>query len=176
MFTNRRAIAVVLLSSFVWTIAAPVLAESVIVEVPAGTRVLCAFTDELAPATSAVGQRITLRVVDAIKVNEQVVIEAGALAVGEVTQSRKRGAIGKPDIIGVTLYSVTAVDGSALPVTGQRVAEGDDKQTSALVITILCCVLGLLQKGGKASIPQGAQIEGTVTGLAKVAIPVSSEK
>ena len=97
-----------------------------------------------------------------------MVIASGAPVVAEVTRSQKKGAVGKPAIIGVTLYSVTAVDGSTVPLMGQKLVEGENKQTESLVITILCCVLGLLQQGGPASIPEGTQLEASVAGNVKV--------
>lgn len=166
---GRKRLGTITLSLFVWTwLVAPTAVSAKTIEVPAGTTVLCAFSTAIEPSTATVGQRLTLRVVDAVKVDGVVVIEAGAAVTAEVTRSQKKGAVGKPAVIGVTLFSVAAVDGSSIPLTGQKVIEGESKQTSSLVITILCCVLGLLQKGGDATIPEGSQINGTTPGMAKV--------
>lgn len=139
-----------------------------VVEIPAGTAVRCTFNEAVNPETAPVGQRLTLSVSEAVVVDGVTVIQVGAPVIAEVTQSQKRGSVGKPAIIGVTLYSVTATDGSSIALSGQKVIQGESKQTSALVITILCCILGLLQKGGDAVIPEGSSVVGTIPGTTKI--------
>lgn len=165
---GRKQTALLIIAAMCWMTVGPTVVAARTIEVPAGTAINCTFPTPIDPLTATVGQRITLRVVEALKIDGVTVVEAGAPVVAEITQAQKKGSVGKPAIIGVTLYSATAIDGSSIPLSGQRVIEGENKQTSSLVITILCCVLGLLQKGGDATIPEGAQVTATTTGTVKV--------
>jgi hypothetical protein len=109
-----------------------------------------------------------LNVVNDLRIGGVVVIAQGATAQAEVVTSKRRGSIGKPAHIGVVLRSVQAVDGTTIALTGQKQVLGEDKQTSSLVITLLCCILGLLQKGGPAEIAAGSTVRGNVVGPVSV--------
>ena len=138
------------------------------VEIPVGTTVLLAFQSAVHPMTANVGEKVFLTVVNDIEVDGYVVIKAGAHAIGEISQSVKKGSIGKPATIGVLLRSVEAVNGKNISLSGSKVLSGEDKQSDALLITILCCVLGLMMKGGDVEMAQGTTVEGTVLVSTKV--------
>ena len=167
----RKACGAVALVSLLWTfIFFPVCAMAETLTLRSGAVVKCTVSEDISPVTTTVGQRITLRVSEAVKVNGVTVIEAGAPVQAEVTQAQKQGSIGKPAIIGISLRSVTAVDGDVIALSGQKVLEGESKQSTSLVVTILCCVLGLLMKGGPASIPAGTNIDATVVSEVQIEV------
>jgi fructose-specific component phosphotransferase system IIB-like protein len=139
-----------------------VLAAAEAVSVPAGTALTLALEDGLHPDSALVGQKVFFRVVNPVVIDGKTVIAAGARATGEVTHSQKKGPVGKPAVIGVMLRHVEAVDGSMVPVTGVKRIEGENKQTDALIITILCCILGLVIQGGEAELIAGTQVDATV--------------
>ena len=167
-----RVGAAALLLSFAWQfVFFPTVAMAATVDVPVGTVVTVVFGAAVDPAMTAPGQTVMLSVADPVIVNGVTVIEAGAPAVGEVTVAEKRGAVGKPARIGVALRHVTAVDGKNIPLAGQKQVEGKNEQASALIVTILCCVLGLLMRGGTATIPAGSQMQATT--MAPVTVTVA---
>jgi hypothetical protein len=128
------------------------------------------FNNDVDPATTAPGQTVMLSVVTPVVIEGVTVIQAGAPVLGEVTAAEKSGAVGKPAKIGVALRHVTAVDGSNIPLTGLKQMEGENKQSTALIVTILCCVLGLLMKGGIATIPAGSQLQATTMAPASITV------
>lgn len=140
--------------------AAVAVAEEV--RVPAGLTVVLAFEDAVSPETAQVGQRVFLRVQEDVVVDDAVVISNGALATGEVSQSVKKGAVGKAAAIGVIVRTVEAVDGTSIPISGTKMIEGESKQSEALIVTILCCILGLLMNGGDAEIAAGSTMDAMV--------------
>jgi hypothetical protein len=148
----------------------PVAAMAASVAVPVGTVVTVVFGESIDPATVMPGQTVMLSVVNPVMVAGAMVIQAGAPVLGEVTVSEKAGAVGKPAKIGVALRHVTAVDGTNIPLSGLKQMEGENAQTTALVVTILCCILGLLMKGGKATIPAGAQVQATTMAPATITV------
>jgi hypothetical protein len=60
------------------------------------------------------------------------------------------------------MRSVEAVDGSNIALSGTKHVQGENKQTQSLVITILCCILGLIIQGGDAEIASGSSMDATV--------------
>jgi|GEM_PF-745870 len=143
-------------------IATPSTAVARMLTIPVGTPIVLKFDETIDPATATIGSTVHLSVLQEVTVNGEVAFEAGAPASGQVTQSEKPGSIGKPAVIGVALQSAQAVDGTLVPVSGMKVVEGENKQTSSLIVTILCCVLGLLLKGGNAEIQAGTTMDATV--------------
>jgi len=157
---------------FSWQFAVfPTASAATMVTVPVGTPVLVVFNNPVDPASVTPGQTVTLSVVDPVVIDGATAIKAGAAVLGEISVAEKEGAVGKPAKVGIVLRHVTAVDGTNIPLTGMKQLEGENKQTTALVVTILCCVLGLLMKGGSAVIPAGAQIQATT--MAPVAVTIA---
>jgi hypothetical protein len=146
-------------------------AATVKVQIPVGTVVDLTFDTLVTPATAAVGQTVTLKVTNDVKVNGKVVIAAGTTATGEVVAEAKSGAIGKEASISVTAKQVAAVDGTVVPLSGTKAVSGEGHETSSIVITLLCCILGLLQHGGKAEIPAGSTLRTTVAAPVEIQVP-----
>jgi len=166
MFKKRmflRAVAMVMVVSMCPYLGVLDAVKAAVVSVPLGTRVLLRLEETVSPETKNVGDSVSLSVVSDVVVEGKVVIASGALATGEVTVSRKSGVLGRPAEIGFQVTSVTAVDGKSVPLRATRKAEGKSKVTEAVVITIICCVLGLLMKGGVASLEQGTRIQAETT-------------
>jgi hypothetical protein len=163
--------AIILVVSFAWYyLLLPGIALAASVAVPVGTIVSAVFKDPVDPATATAGQTVLLSVADPVVIGGRTVIQAGAPVFAEVTVAEKCGAVGKPAKIGVALRHVTAVDGSNIALSGLKQMEGENKQTTSLVVTILCCVAGLLMKGGTATIPAGSVVQGTTMAQAEVVV------
>ena len=110
--------------------------------------------------------KISFRVVDAVKVDGVTVIEQGATATGVVEKSKRGGHWGKAGLFVWTMQSVTAIDGSQISVrpTSTRL-RGDRKGAkvaTAMIITgaimPLIAPVALLhgfKRGENAYIPAG---------------------
>lgn len=108
------------------------------------------------------GQMVDFRVLNDIKVDGKTVISAGSIAKGQITRAKKNALMGSAGELTVAVKSVRAVDGTTVYLSSNILSdEGNNKLAISIVLTI-CCLFGFLIKGGKAEIPAGAQIEGTV--------------
>lgn len=166
---QRRLYGLTALVTFVWSMfLSPLCAMGATTTLRAGTVVTCEFSDPVYPATATIGRRLTLTVSEPVTIQGVTVIERGAPAQAEVVQSQKKGALGKPAMISVRLVSVTAVDSTVVGVTGYMSVEGANKQSTSVLVTILCCVLGLLIEGGPAWIPVGTQVDAKVVSDAQI--------
>jgi hypothetical protein len=110
--------------------------------------------------------KISFRVVDAVKVDGVTVIEQGATATGVVEKAKRGGHWGKAGLFVWTMQTVTAADGSQVPVRVTAVRlRGDSKGAkvaTAMIITgalmPLIAPVALLhgfKRGENAYIPAG---------------------
>lgn len=164
MFTFQcKPIVVVVLLFFVAQVFLPAcLAAKESVIIPAGTPVLVAFEESVRPVSAQLNQQILLHVTSVVRINGEVVIAEGATAIGQVMNMQKKGFIGRPAVMAIAVRSVEAVDGTTVVVTGGKYIEGEDHMTMSLAITIVCCLLGVLIRGGDAEIPAGSVMKVTV--------------
>ena len=132
------------------------------IEIPSGLRVTLAMDETVSTATAKIGQTVSYTVSSPVTVDGKVVFEEGAVGLGKVSRSVKRELIGRPGILRVDVRTVTAVDGTPIPVSGTQLIEGKDSQVESIVLGILCCGSGLLIKGGDAEIAAGTPIDATV--------------
>jgi len=127
--------------------------------IPSGTIVITTMDEDVSTKTKNVGDAVRMSVAADVVVSGVVVIKAGAPVEAVVKHVKKPGAVGAPGEIAVEVRAVQAVDGKMIRVIPNAAeGEGENKQTSSLVVTLLCCVLGLLMKGGEATIKAGTTV------------------
>lgn len=110
--------------------------------------------------------KISFRVVDAVKIAGVTVIEQGATATGVVEKSKRGGHWGKAGLFVWTMQTVTAADGSQVPVRGTSVRlRGDSKGATVATAMIItgalmplfapAALLHGFKRGENAYIPAG---------------------
>src|SRR6185503_4871586 len=135
-------------------------------QIPDGTKIEIEAPYTLSSMDFKPEDKISFRVVDAVKINGVTVIEQGATATGIVDKSKRGGHWGKAGLFVWTMQSVTAADGSQVPVRTTSVRlRGDSKGAkvaTAMVITgalmPLIAPVALLhgfKRGENAYIPAG---------------------
>jgi hypothetical protein len=140
------------------------------VEIPAGKVIAVRTNTVISPDKFRVGNTVYLSAVSDVTIDGNVVIKSGASAKGEVTISKELNYIGIPAKIGIAVRSVQAVDGSTIMVSGSQSIEGKDKMVSSIGLSLVCCILFALMKGGDAIIPSGTQIDCTVSSTVSITI------
>ena len=146
--------------------ASPLKPENLVPKIPDGTPIEIEAPYTLSSMDFKPEDKISFRVVDAVKVDGVTVIEQGATATGVVDKSKRGGHWGKAGLFVWTMHSVTAADGSQVPVRANSVRlRGDSKGAkvaTAMVITgalmPLIAPVALLhgfKRGENAYIPAG---------------------
>jgi hypothetical protein len=144
----------------------PAQAKSSSLKIPDGTPVEIEAPYTLSSLDFKPKDRISFRVVDAVKIDGVTVIEQGASATGLIEKAKRGGHWGKAGIFVWTMQTVTAVDGSQVPVRATSVRlRGDSKGAkvaTAMIITgalmPLIAPVALLhgfKRGENAYIPAG---------------------
>ncbi len=122
---------------------------------------------------------ISFRVINPIKINGVTVIEQGANATGRIEQAKRGGHFGKAGLLVWSMQTVTAVDGSKIPLRAVRERlRGDSKAakvatkmvvTGALLFWIApVALLHGFKRGKDAFIPAGKRYDVFVNGQAVV--------
>jgi len=131
--------------------------------------------------------KISFRVVNPVKVDGVTLVEQGANATGRIERAKRGGHWGKAGLLVWTMQSVTAIDGSQVPVRPTSVRlRGDSKGAkvaTAMIITgalmPLIAPVALLhgfKRGRDAFIPQGKRYSLVVNGDAAVRPDPPSKK
>ena len=131
--------------------------------------------------------RISFRVVNPIKIDGFTLVEQGANATGRIERAKRGGHWGKAGLLVWTMQSVTAVDGSQVPVRPTSVRlRGESKGAKVatqMIITgapmPLIAPVALLhgfKRGKDAFIPQGKRYSLVVNGDASVRPDPASKK
>jgi hypothetical protein len=149
-------------------------------QIPDGTPVEIEAPYTLSSMDFKPEDKISFRVVDAVKIDGVTVIEQGATATGVVQRSKRGGHWGKAGLFVWTMQTVTAADGSQVPVRATSVRlRGDSKGAkvaTAMIITgalmPLIAPVALLhgfKRGENAYIPAGKRytifVEGSSPGI-----------
>ncbi len=118
---------------------------------------------------------ISFRVINPIKINGVTVIEQGANATGRIEKAKRGGHFGKAGLLVWTMQTVTAVDGSQVPLRAVKERlRGDSKAakvatqmivTGALLLFIApVALLHGFKRGKDAFIPAGKRYDVFVNG------------
>ena len=144
----------------------PAQAKSSSLKIPDGTPVEIEAPYTLSSMDFKPEDKISFRVVDAVKIDGVTVIEQGATATGLVEKSKRGGHWGKAGVFVWTMQTITAANGSQVPVRATSVRlRGDSKGAkvaTAMIITgalmPLIAPVALLhgfKRGENAYIPAG---------------------
>ncbi|MDF0544170.1 hypothetical protein PX699_17610 [Sphingobium sp. H39-3-25] len=108
-----------------------------------------------------VGQHFQLVVVEPVMVGGQVVIPAGAPAIGEITEVRNKGMWGKSGHLTASLLYVS-VNGRQIRLNGTFDDKGVTGTGGVVAAVIFVPVVGFFTTGTSARIAAGSQVKGFI--------------
>ena len=125
-----------------------------------GTPIHLATDVDMSSQDNRVGDRVDLRVLDAVSLNGHTVIPVGTRGVGEVTLVRRKGMWGKSGRLEFRpLYIV--LGGREIPISAhQMTKEHGETGTAGVVASIVVLPLaGFFVTGTSARIPRGSTVD-----------------
>ena len=140
------------------------------IEIPSGTPVALRFLQTVSSEEVAVGQAVALAAARDIIVKGKVVIKNGAPAQATIVKCEKKGAIGEAGEVIISARSVTAIDGTEVPLRDTLSIKGKEKVGGTVALSVLVCPLFLLRKGETAMITSGSELRAYVDYPVKVKI------
>jgi len=126
---------------------------------PDGTEFVVVTTEEITSKTATEGDPLTFKVLEDVKIDNQVVIAKDTLVKGVVSSAKKAGMMGKGGNLGIRIESTTTVDSQKLKLRSSKGREGSDKTGTTVALVVLFGPLGFLKHGKNAKIKPGTQIK-----------------
>ena len=120
------------------------------------------FAQDISSKTAADADPVTFILADDLKVGGVVVAREGSKAVGEVTNAKKAGMMGKAGELNVRLDYVKVGD-SKIRLRGTKGKEGESGTTGAIVLTVLFGPIGLIKHGKDIDVKQGTSLKAFVS-------------
>ena len=124
-----------------------------------GTPVLLQTDEKMVSGQVPEGGAVRYKVVrDAVGTDGQLLAAYGGFAQGHVTRSRKRGMFGKAGQLEFTVDSLTAVDGTLVPLRASQQMGGKDNKSVVIISTLLLSVFSVFVHGKDVELPAGTEI------------------
>jgi hypothetical protein len=125
-----------------------------------GTPIHLATDSEMTSQANRVGDRVDLRVLDAVSLNGRTVIPVGTRGVGEVTLVRRKGMWGKSGRLQFRPLYVL-LGNRQIPISAhQMTKEHGETGTAGVVASIVVLPLaGFFVTGTSATIPRGSTVD-----------------
>ena len=122
-----------------------------------GTAVKVITTAEITSKKAKPNDPVGFTVDEDVVVNGQVVVRKGTEAIGSVVNAEKGGYMGKSGKLAIQVESTKTVDGQPMKLRAAKGKEGEDNQTSTMVLSFISPVF-LFKKGGEAKVAPGTPI------------------
>lgn len=122
-----------------------------------GTEVKLKFLDALSSRTATEGDPVNLELDEPLKVGDVVVVKPGAKAVGEVTNAKKAGMMGRAGDLSIRLDHLVA-DDTRVKLRGSKGKEGEGKEGTAVALTVLFGPIGLIKHGKNVEVKPGTPL------------------
>ncbi len=126
-----------------------------------GTEVHLKFAEAITSKTAIEDDTVNLVLDEDLKVGDVVVAKAGAKAVGSVTHAKKAGMMGRAGELSMRLEHIKVGD-SRIRLRGSKGKEGEGKEGTAIVLTVLFGPIGLIKKGKNIEIKEGTPLNAYV--------------
>lgn len=98
--------------------------KPVSVNIPKGTQIMARLTSQLDSDQVKVGDQLTMDVLEDLKIENAIVVPRGAIIMGHVTEAKGARKMGRGGLLNIAFDTVTASDGTKVPVSGEDFAKG----------------------------------------------------
>ena len=117
------------------------------------------FADDLSSKTANDGDPVNLILDEDLKVGDVVVARSGAKAVGEITNAKKAGMMGKGgELKKPPVCDNLTVGDQRVRLRGSRGKEGEGKVGTSVALTVLFGPLGLIKHGKNVEVKAGTAL------------------
>ncbi len=123
--------------------------------IPEGTPIKAALKNEITGGKMQVGNQIELTLAEPIIINEQVVVAAGAKILGNVTDARASGALGKKGKLAFDIKFMYLESGQVVKLSGQSATNLKGSGAAVAATAVLLTPVGLLIPGKGAKFEAG---------------------
>jgi hypothetical protein len=138
-----------------------------------GTPVVLETTEKMVSGHTKEGSIIRFKVTrDVVGPGHKVLISYGDFAQGKVTRSRRRGAFGKAGQLEFSVDSVTAADGTTVPLRASEGMQGKNNKGVVVASALLLTVFTVFIHGKDDEVPPGTEFVAYVDHDAQIGAPL----
>lgn len=170
---NSALACITLLCCVVFLSTTATAQEKKSVVIKAGTPVEVVTTTEISSKTHPLGTTVDLKVVQPVIVGNVVAIPIGSTVKGKITRSEKSKLFGGKGFIAIEASTLTAVDGTPVPVNGLTFYNEGKSNLGWAIVGTVCCLFGFLIHGTQGIIPADTHLSGNV--ISNTAIQLDAE-
>jgi hypothetical protein len=150
--------------------AAPGLAQ---VTAPEGTAFPLRLEDTLSSRTAEAGDRFTFTLANDVRLPDGTVLPAGYRGVGEITDVRRNGLLGRTGKLRIRLDYLKVGD-EEIPLRAVRGAKGDHRTGAQVVSVLLLWPVAPFIKGKDTAFRQGTMITAYADTDVRSATPIAA--
>ena len=139
------------------------------VTVKGGTVITLAATNNVRASKVNVGDLVTFKLVQDVKVDGKVAIPAGTLAYGKVTEAKRSTCFGTKGRLGIHVSNLRLANGETVMLTGSNV-NITGKNRTPLSVVIFCFTCLPFPCGSKAEMPSGYEFEAMIANTTDIVV------
>lgn len=94
------------------------------ITIPEGTQIMGRLAIQLDSGQARIGDQVTMDVLEDLKIQNAVAVPHGAIIMGHVTEAKGARKMGRGGKLEIAFETVTAADGTKIPVSGERFEKG----------------------------------------------------
>lgn len=143
--------------------------------IKAGTPIEVATTANISSKSHPMGTIVDLKLLNPVMVKGEVLIPAGTIIKGKVTQCQKSKLFGGKGMIAIEANAITAIDGTLVPISGISFRNEGKSNLGWSIVGTVCCLFGFLIHGTQGTIPAGTQMSGNVMANTTITIAAVAE-
>lgn len=144
--------------------------------VPGGIELRVEVPEELSSKRNKKGSALKFKLLDAIIINDVVVVPEGATVVGHVSDQRSNGRFGRSGKLEISVDSVRALNNVEIPLEYVGRIEAGSDGGAVAVATVVSLLGGFFMKGKNVTIPAGTQLKVKVKGDTDLKVKLSELK
>ena len=130
-------------------------------ELKEGSPVVLSLASALNSKSCREGDPVRLTVAGDVKVDNAIVVRAGATAMGHIARVKKSGMMGRGGELSIDL-DYMQVNDTVVKLRGSRGKDGQDKTGAVVGLTVAFGLVGFMKHGKQAEIPAGTNVQAYV--------------
>lgn len=133
------------------------------VYIPANTKITLENTKTFDSKTSHTGDPVKFKTLSNIIINNVVIIPAGTIANGVITNARSAGGLGRAGKLEFCVNSIDTANNVTVPLAYESAKAGKTDGGAVAVFVAVSILGGIFMKGTNVQCVEGTKVEATVT-------------
>ncbi len=140
--------------------------------IPEDTEIEVEITEDISSKTAEAGDRISMKLVSNLIINNVIVAPAGTKVKGEVARKRKAGGFGRGGKLEIKIISFKTLNNVEVPLEFSKTAKGGKDSGAVAMAAVLSIAGGFFMKGKNVIIEKGTRFTTVVADDTDLNVPI----